>query len=193
MIIIGDTLVSEELLEEFFVCDLNACKGACCIEGESGAPLEIDELERLEEVYDAVKPYMRPEGIRAIDELGLYQMDRDGDLVTTLVDNHKECAFVVFDKSGIAKCALEQAHKDGKTDWKKPISCHLYPIRIAKLPDYTALNYHKWQVCEPACSCGTALQVPVYRFLKDPLIRKFGEKWFSELEEVHAVWKQNKH
>jgi len=184
MIIVGKSLVSEELFEEFFVCDLNACKGACCIEGDSGAPLDMDELERLEEVWPLVQKYMRPEGIKAIEKLGLYQMDPDGDLVTTLVDGNKECAFVKFDSKGIAKCALEEAYLAGETDWKKPISCHLYPVRLKELTEYTTVNYHRWQLCTPACACGAALKVPVYRFLKEPLIRKFGAEWFSEMEEI---------
>lgn len=189
MIIVGQTLVSEELLEECFVCDLNACKGACCIEGESGAPLEQDELLLLEDSLEAVRPYMRPEGIAVIDEQGPYTVDDDGDFVTSLVGKHGACAFVTFDEKGIAKCALEQAYNDGKTSWKKPISCHLYPVRLAKLKEYTAVNYHRWQVCEPACACGKSLKVPVYKFLKDPLTRRFGSDWYRELEEIAAVWK----
>jgi Protein of unknown function (DUF3109) len=185
MFIVGGTLVSEELFDEQFVCDLNACKGACCVEGSSGAPLETDELDKLEEVYEQVKPYMRQEGIKAIEDLGLYQMDTDGDLVTTLVNGNKECSFVTFDQNGIAKCALEQAYNDGKTEWKKPISCHLYPVRLQKLTEYTAVNYHRWQVCKPACECGKALQVPVYKFLKDPLVRKFGAEWYQELDTIY--------
>lgn len=184
MIIVGKTLVSEELFDEYFVCDLAACKGACCVEGESGAPLELEELQRLEEIYDKVVPYMRPEGITAIEQDGLYQVDSDGDLVTTLIGHHGECAFVNFDSNGVAKCALEMAYLDGKTDWKKPISCHLYPVRLAKLPEYTAVNYHRWQLCSPACACGMSLKVPVYKFLKEPLTRKFGEEWYAELCEV---------
>jgi len=182
MIIVGETLVSEELFEEFFVCDLNACKGACCVEGESGAPLEKEELDRLEEVYEEVKPFMRAEGIEAIEREGLYQLDQDGDLVTTLIGNHGECSFVTFDAKGIAKCALEQAFLAGKTNWKKPISCHLYPIRIAKLKNGDALNYHKWDLCKAACSLGKKLEVPVYKFLETPLIRKYGKKWYKELQ-----------
>jgi Fe-S-cluster containining protein len=189
MIIVGQTLVSEELLEECFVCDLNACKGACCIEGESGAPLEQDELLLLEDSLEAVRPYMRPEGIAVIDEQGPYTVDDDGDFVSSLVGKHGACAFVTFDEKGIAKCALEQAYNDGKTSWKKPISCHLYPVRLAKLKEYTAVNYHRWQVCEPACACGKSLKVPVYKFLKDPLTRRFGLDWYRELEEIAAVWK----
>lgn len=188
MIIIQDTLVSEDVLEENFVCDLNACKGACCVEGDSGAPLELDELDKLEEVYEEVKPYLRPEGIKAIEEKGLYTVDSDGDFVTTLVGEHGECAFVFYDERGIAKCGIEQAYRDGKIDWKKPISCHLYPVRLEKLKDYTALNYHRWGLCDPACKLGDELKVPVYKFLKEPLIRKFGETWYAELEEVAKVW-----
>ncbi|MFM7725579.1 MAG: DUF3109 family protein [Flavobacteriales bacterium] len=189
MIIVGQTLVSEDLFEEQFVCDLNACKGACCIEGESGAPLEQDELLHIEENLDAVRPFMREEGIRALEEKGAYTVDSDGDFVTSLVGNHGECVFVTFDEKGIAKCALEQAYNRGVTNWKKPISCHLYPVRLANLTEYVAVNYHRWQVCEPACACGKALKVPVFRFLKDPLTRRFGEAWYADLEEAAKQWK----
>jgi hypothetical protein len=192
MIIIGETLVSEELFENHFVCDLNACKGACCIEGDSGAPLEAEELTNLEEVWEMVKPYMRPEGIKAIEELGLYQMDGDGDMVTTLVDGNKECAFVIFDSSGVAKCALENAYNDGKTNWKKPISCHLYPVRLQQLTAYMAVNYHRWGLCDPACALGSQLKVPIFKFLKEPLIRKFGEAWYEEAELVYTAMKSEK-
>jgi len=117
-------------------------------------------------------------------------VDDDGDFVTSLVGNHGECVFVTFDEKGVAKCALEQAYNAGKTSWKKPISCHLYPVRLAKLTEYVAVNYHKWQVCEPACACGQSLKVPVYRFLREPLIRRFGEAWYAELEEVAAHWNE---
>ena len=188
MIIVGDALVSEDLFDEQFVCDLAACKGACCIEGESGAPLEADELLRIDENIDAVLPFMRPEGILAMAEKGPYVVDYDGEFVTSLVGDHGECVFVNFDQNGVAKCALEQAYNAGATNWKKPISCHLYPVRLANLPEYVAVNYHRWQVCEPACVCGKALKVPVYRFLKEPLIRRFGQEWFDELEVVAQHW-----
>ena len=188
MIIVGNTLVSEDLFDQQFVCDLNACKGACCIEGESGAPLEQDELLRIDENLEAVKPFMRQEGIQAMDKSGPYVVDDDGDFVTALVSKHGECVFVNFDEKGIAKCALEQAFNAGATNWKKPISCHLYPVRLAKLTEYVAVNYHKWQVCEPACACGKSLKVPVYKVLREPLIRRFGEDWFAELEEVAQQW-----
>lgn len=188
MIIVGQTLVSEDLFDQQFVCDLNACKGACCIEGESGAPLEADELLRIEENLEAVKPFMRSEGLKAIEASGPYVVDEDGEFVTSLVSKHGACVFVTFDEKGIAKCALEQAYNAGATNWKKPISCHLYPVRLAQLTEYVAVNYHRWQVCEPACACGSALKVPVYRFLKEPLIRRFGEAWYAELEEVATQW-----
>ncbi len=192
MIIVRETLVSEELFEEYFVCDLNACKGACCVEGESGAPLENEELIELEAVYELVKPYMRPEGIEAIEKKGLYTVDHDGDLVTTLVGEQGECSFVVYDERGIAKCALEQAFLEGKTHWKKPISCHLYPVRLSKLKEYVGVNYHRWQLCEPACACGSKLKVSVFQFLKEPLIRRFGPEWYAEMLEIDQHLKESK-
>jgi hypothetical protein len=184
MIIIKETLVSEEILEEKFVCDLNACKGECCVAGESGAPLDEDEIAVLKRVYPKVKPYMDKAGIEAVKEQGVYVLDSDGDFTTPLIAG-KQCAFVVFDENNIATCAIEKAHKDGKIDYKKPISCHLYPIRINKTKTYEALNYHRWGVCKPACTCGAKLNVPVYKFLKGPLVRKYGEEWYKELELVN--------
>jgi Protein of unknown function (DUF3109) len=149
--------------------------------------LEASETSVLEEIYERVKPYLSDEGRAAIAEKGLYEMDYDGDLVTPLIGEEGACAYVVFDQKGIAKCGIEQAFLDGKIPWRKPISCHLYPIRLGTLAEYTAVNYHKWQICEPACSCGQKLGVPVFRFLKDPLIRKFGEEWYQEAEEVFTA------
>lgn len=180
---IGNKVVSTQLFERKFVCDLNACKGACCIEGDAGAPLTIEEVSFLEDDLEAIKPYMRPEGIKAVEEQGVFYMDQENEPVTTLV-NDAECAFVYFDEQGITKCAVEQAHKEGKTDFKKPISCHLYPIRVRKFNEFTALNYDKWDICEPACACGDKLDVPVYKFLKEPIIRAFGSEFFDELEMV---------
>ena len=187
MIQIDRTLISDEVFEKKFVCDLSACKGACCVEGESGAPLEEDELNRLEEVYDEVVPFMRQEGVDAIAEQGNFVLDWDGEYTTPLVDGN-ECAYVSFDDRGIAKCAIEMAYRAGKIDWQKPISCHLYPIRITKLKDFDALNYHHWHICEPACNCGSKLDVRVFRFLKEPLIRKYGEEWYADLEAAFEHW-----
>jgi hypothetical protein len=188
MIAIDNTLISEDVLEKKFVCDLNACKGACCVAGDSGAPLDKEELAILESVFDDVKPYMVKKGIKAIEKQGLYVIDGDGDYTTPLVSKGAECAFVFFDDKKIAKCAIEQASNDGKIKWQKPISCHLYPIRIKKLKDYDAVNYDKWDVCKPACECGKKLNVPVYKFLKTPLIRKYGKNWFKQLEQSAQLY-----
>lgn len=183
MIEIDGVLVSEDLLREEFVCNLNACKGACCIEGDSGAPLEKNELEILERIYPAVKPYMTEKGIHTVETQGAHVVDDDGDLTTPCVDKNKECAYVTWE-NGITKCAIEKAFEDGKIDWQKPISCHLYPIRITPYPEFDLLNYDRWHICHDACSFGQKLNVPVYSFLKTPLIRKYGQEWYEALEET---------
>lgn len=184
MIDVENKIISLDIFEKKFVCDLNACKGACCVQGDAGAPLTMEEATILEDIYEDVKPYMRKEGIAAIEEQGPYYIDWDNEPVTTLV-NEKECAFATFDKEGIAKCAIEQAHNDEKTYFKKPISCHLYPIRVQKLSnEREALNYNTWDVCKPACECGAKLDVPVYKFLKEPIIRSWGKPFFIELEKI---------
>ena len=180
---IQDKVVSIDLFEKKFVCDLTACKGACCIEGDSGAPLTFEEVSIMEDDLEKIKPFMRPEGIEAVEETGVFYMDWDNEPVSTLV-NDKECAFVTFDDKGTALCAIEQAHKAGVTEFKKPISCHLYPIRVKKYNDFTALNYNEWNICKPACACGDKLDVKVYKFLKEPIVRAFGEEFFTELESV---------
>ncbi|MHB8258731.1 MAG: DUF3109 family protein [Bacteroidia bacterium] len=185
MISIDNTILSDELFEEKFVCDLNACKGECCIAGESGAPLDLDELLIMDEIVDKVKPYLNKKGLKAIEKHGPYVLDSDGDYTTTLVGREKECAFVVFDENKIAKCAIEMAHKDGVIDWQKPISCHLYPIRITPHKTYDALNYHRWPICKDACACGIKLNVPVFKFLKTPLIRKYGKAWYNKAETAY--------
>lgn len=182
MIAINNTLVSEDLLDKEFVCDLAACKGACCVQGESGAPLDEEETAILEKIYPKVKPYMVEKGIKAVERQGKFITDSDGDFVTPLVAKEKECAYVFFDDSGTAKCAIEQAWLDKKIDWQKPISCHLYPVRISKYKTYEAVNYHRWSVCKPACACGEKLKVPVYKFVKNALIRKYGKAWYKQLE-----------
>ena len=180
---IQDKVVSIDLFEKKFVCDLTACKGACCIEGDAGAPLTFEEVSIMEDDLEKIKPFMRPEGIAAVEETGVFYMDWDNEPVSTLV-NEKECAFVTFDEKGTALCAIEQAHKAGVTEFKKPISCHLYPIRVKKYNDFTALNYNEWNICKSACACGDKLDVKVYKFLKEPIVRAFGEEFFTELESV---------
>ena len=181
MIEIDKKLISLDVFEKKFVCDLTACKGACCIEGDAGAPLELEEIDILEENLEKIKPYMRNEGIDAVESQGVFYMDDDNMPVTTLV-NDKECAFVRFDKNGTALCAIEDAYNDDVLNFKKPISCHLYPIRVAKIREYQAVNYSEWNICKPACECGSKLNVPVYKFLKEPIIRKWGEEFFTQLE-----------
>lgn len=180
---IGDKIISTQIFERKFVCDLNACKGACCVHGDAGAPLKMEEVDKLEDDLDEILPYMRPEGVAAVEKEGVFYMDQDNEPVTTLV-NGGECAFVYFDEKGITKCAIEKAHAEGKTSFKKPISCHLYPIRVKKFNEFQALNYDQWDICAPACACGEELNVPVFRFLKEPIIRAFGEEFFKELEVV---------
>lgn len=188
MIQIGKTIVSEDIIDKEFVCNLSACKGACCVDGDAGAPLEEDELKTLMDVYPKVKPYMRQEGIDAIEEQGLF-ISKDGEYETTLINN-ADCAFVIFDEKNTALCAIEEAYNQGDITWKKPISCHLYPIRVQQYSQFAAVNYHKWQICDDACSLGKELQVPVYKFVKQALIRKFGEDWYKELELTATEYKK---
>lgn len=190
MIVIGDTILSDDLIENFFVCDLEKCKGACCVEGDLGAPLEDSEKNKMDEVYEKVKPYMCKEGIEEVEKQGVYILDEEGDYSTPTID-HKECAYAVYDEKGYLKCSIEQAYQDGKTDFKKPISCHLYPIRITNYEQYDALNYDRWEICNPACGHGKALGVPIYVFLKEALIRKYGEKWYEALVEEIEQRKKN--
>ena len=184
LIEIHDKIISTQIFDRKFVCDLNACRGACCIKGDAGAPLEEEEANILEENIDKIKPFMRKEGIEEVDKTGVFYIDQENDMAATLV-NEKECAFVFFDEKGITKCAIEKAQSEGVIDFKKPLSCHLYPIRVTRFNDFTALNYNHWDICEPACSCGEKFNVPVYKFLRDPLIRAFGSTFYEELEIVN--------
>lgn len=187
MIQIEDKIISLDIFETYFFCDLSACKGSCCVEGDSGAPLLYEEKKILEEIYEKVKPYMSKEGKAEVEKNGVSTIDKDGDLTTTLVKN-KECSFVIFE-NGIAKCSIEKAYNNGSIEFKKPISCHLFPIRIAEYPDFEAVNYEKIKICKPACDCGSKLKIPLFVFLKEPLIRKYGESWYEELLEVNSQLK----
>jgi hypothetical protein len=191
MIIIDDCLISEELLEKHFVCDLNACKGACCEEGDLGAPLEIEEIDAIEANLKAIKKHMAPEGLSLLESEGFYEAAPGEELVTTTISG-RACVFAVKDEAQTWKCAIELAHKAGESDFLKPISCHLYPIRIEKLKHYEGLNYDRWDICSPACACGDRLKVPVYKFLKGPLVRKYGNDWFEALEAVAAKIQEDK-
>lgn len=190
MIQIEDKLISEDIFSEEFVCNISKCKGACCVEGDVGAPLDEEETRILEEIYPKVKPFLRAEGIAAIEAQGTWERDPfDNDFVTPMVEN-KECAYVIFDEQGITKCGIEKAYEEGAVDWIKPISCHLYPIRTKKYSSFEAMNYDQWSICSDACSLGRVLKVPVYQFLKKPLIRKYGEGFYAQLSQVADEWKK---
>lgn len=183
MIQIDDTIISMDCLSEKFCCDLEACKGACCIEGDAGAPVELDEVAELEEALPKVWNELSASAQAVIDRQGVVYTDRDGDLVTSIV-NGKDCVFTCYDDKGNCFCALEKVYREGRSKFYKPASCHLYPIRLKKIGDMTALNYHRWDVCRMAVEKGKQLNLPVYRFLKEPLIRRFGEAWYEELEKA---------
>ncbi|HEY4656481.1 MAG TPA: DUF3109 family protein [Cyclobacteriaceae bacterium] len=180
MIKVGDVLVSDEIRDMEFVCHLEKCKGACCVEGDYGAPLEVEELPVLKKIYPRIKSYLTAKGIETIESEGTHVVDPEGDYSTPVIKG-RECVYSHYDKNGILKCGIEEAHRDGKIAFRKPISCHLYPIRITKKDNFEAVNYHKWSICSAACTLGKRLKVPLYKFLKDPLIRKYGRKWYLEL------------
>ena len=191
LIEVEDKIVSKAIFDRKFMCDLSKCKGACCVEGDDGAPLEDGEIEIIETLLPQVKPYMTVEGIEQVEKHGVYYMDRMGEPVTTLVENGA-CAFATFDEDGTAKCALEKAYRDGATQWKKPISCELFPIRTKQLNQFTALNYEEIDICSPACVLGESLNLPVYKFLKEPLIRAFGAQFYQSLETIDGeIQEQN--
>ncbi|WP_034060911.1 DUF3109 family protein [Lacinutrix jangbogonensis] len=185
---LGKTIVSEAIIENDFVCNLSACKGACCIDGDAGAPLTVEETHILEAIYPKVKPFLRQEGIDVIEAQGTSVKTATGELETPLI-NGADCAYVIFDEKNTALCAIEEAYNQGEVTWKKPISCHLYPIRVKDYTEFSAVNYDKWEICDDACSLGKEFQVPVYKFVKEALIRKFGEDWYSELEKVAKTMK----
>lgn len=181
MIIIGKTLISDQIYTEQFVCNLSVCKGGCCVEGDAGAPLQEHETQLMQDVYPQVKPFMIDKGIQEVEKNGLWVKDFQNELTTPLVDGG-QCAFVFYDEQGIAKCAFEKAYDQGLIAFRKPISCNLYPIRVVKYPEYDALNYHHWPICNCARKKGKKLKVRVYEFLKEPLIREYGQEWYDELE-----------
>ncbi|MCX6257479.1 MAG: DUF3109 family protein [Bacteroidia bacterium] len=180
MLQIDQTIVSPDIIEKKFCCDLDSCKGICCVLGDSGAPLLPDEAEILEFIYDDVKEFLTPAGITTIEKQGFFIFDGDGDLVTPLIDG-KECAYTFFE-DGIARCAIEKTYSLMKIDFRKPVSCHLYPIRIKELKNFDAVNYEKWEKCDPGIYLGEKNQVDLYNFLKDALIRKYGLSWYEQLD-----------
>ena len=182
MIQIEDKIISQEIFDQKFVCDLNVCKGACCVEGDSGAPLLKNEAKELEKSYSIIRKYLSADGKEAIKKQGFSVIDSDNDLTTPLINN-RECAYV-FNDSGVTKCAIEKAYLEDEISFKKPISCHLYPIRITEYEEFDAVNYESNKICSPACKLGELLKVSVFRFLKEPLIRKYGKSFYTELEVV---------
>ena len=184
MIAINNVLLSDEIIEDQFVCDLNKCKGGCCVDGDAGAPLAKNELKLMDGVYDAVLPYLSEESQKELVKQGRYVYDKEFGWVTPTIES-KVCVYGIIDKKGIVKCGIEQAYNDGKVSWKKPISCHLFPIRIQKSRDKKTeyVNYEpREDLCSAACTLGKQLKVPVYVFLKEALIRKYGTDFYETLE-----------
>ena len=181
MIAIDNVLVSDQIVKEEFVCDLSSCKGACCVDGDAGAPLNKNELQCIDEVFDKVLPYLNEESRMELDRQGRYVYDKEFGWVTPVVSNGM-CAYGIVDKNNIVKCGIEQAYNDGKINWKKPISCHLFPVRIKKTKNAELVNYEPREgLCDAACVLGKKLKMPVYQFLKEPLIRKYGKDFYEAL------------
>ena len=180
---IDNVLITTDIFTEMFCCDLDACKGECCVEGDAGAPVTLDEIGQIEDVIDEVWGELSASAQSVIDRQGVAYTDRDGDLVTSIVGG-KDCVFTCH-SNGCCYCALEKAYREGRIKFCKPISCALYPIREVALKNgFTGLNYHRWDVCKAAVKKGRELQLPVYKFLKEPLIRRFGEQWYKSLENA---------
>ncbi len=192
MLVIKDTLVSLDLIERFFVCDLDACLGQCCIDGDAGAPLLESERDAIDAHIDEIRPLLNPAAQRIIDEEGSSYLDADGDLVTQIVEG-RDCVYTCYAEGGKCLCALEKAYREGKLPQLKPSSCHLYPVRLKKLGGgLTAVNLHRWKICKPAEIKGRKEGVRAYRFLKEPLIRKFGQEWYDELCLTAEEWLKTK-
>ncbi|MCC5916525.1 MAG: DUF3109 family protein [Cryomorphaceae bacterium] len=188
---INKKIIASTILEEAFHCDLSKCHGACCVAGDAGAPLELEETKILEEIYPVIKDGLRPEGIKAIEEQGTWIPDAQDDYATPLVEG-KECAYVVFDGK-TALCCIEKAYRAGKINFPKPVSCHLYPIRVRKYRSgWYAVNYDEWDICAPACELGKSMKIKVYEFAKDALVRKFGKEFYKELKDVAEAWEKKK-
>lgn len=180
MLQIGDALVSLDVVERFFLCDLSRCLGSCCIEGDAGAPITEEEYATLKRILPTIWNDLLPQAQKVIDESGVGYLDDEGDLVTSIVDG-KNCVFTCYEKGGMCSCAIEKAYREGRIDFYKPISCHLYPLRLTKYPKFTSVNYHRWKICKAAEVLGRQKGVRLYQFLKEPLIRRFGKAWYEEL------------
>lgn len=191
MLQIQDTLVTLDLAEEFFCCDLDRCLGACCIEGDAGAPVTLDEIGKLEEVFPLMASDMAPRAVEEVENNGVAYPDADGEMVTTLLDD-SACAFCTFGKGGVCLCAIDKAYREGRVGWRKPASCALYPVRLRKYKDFTAVNYHRWAICKPAVENGRRLGIRLYQFLEGPLTEYFGKEWYAELKTACELWIKEK-
>jgi hypothetical protein len=180
MLQIKDTIISLDVLEQNFCCDLEKCKGMCCVKGSSGAPLNTDEVQLLPAIIHKIRPYLSEEGIKAIEQSGTHVIDEEHETVTPLV-NGQECAYAIFEND-IARCGIEKAYQEGTVDLRKPVSCHLYPLRIRKYEQFIAVNYDRWDICEPARINGDKLGLLVFEFVKEALIRRFGNDWHKHLK-----------
>lgn len=187
MLLIKDTLVSLDLVERFFVCDLDSCLGQCCIDGDAGAPLLPEERDQIGLHLDDILPLLNPQARDIIKEEGFSYIDSEGDLVTQIVGG-RDCVFTTYAEGGKCLCALEKAYREGKLPQLKPSSCHLYPVRLKKIGDMTAVNLHRWKICKCAEILGRAKKVRAYEFLKEPLVRKFGQEWYDELCVTASEW-----
>lgn len=187
MLQIKDALVSLDVVERFFLCDLNKCLGECCIEGDAGAPITEEEMETLKRILPDVWDELLPKAQEVIKEKGVAYVDEEGDLVTQILDG-KNCVFSCYGENGMCYCAIEKKYREGKVDFYKPISCHLYPLRLTEYAQFTAVNYHRWKICKCAEVLGRKEGVRVYQFLKEPLIRRFGAEWYAELEEACKLY-----
>lgn len=191
MIQIKDTLISEDIFETCFVCDLGKCKGMCCVEGDAGAPLTHEEYEAIKDVLPEIWDGLSPKARELIEKQGIAYIDDDGELVTSIIKG-RECVFTYFDADGVCRCAIDNAFREGRISVQKPISCHLYPIRLHKYDEFTALNYDRWSVCRPALRLGKKTGIKLYQFLKEPLIRKFGEEWYQEVCQIAELLPKTK-
>ena len=199
MVEIQGILVSLDIFSECFCCDLTKCHGMCCVEGDAGAPVGMDEIAELEKAYEVVKEELSTKAQKEVEEHGVVYPDRDGELVTSITGG-KDCVFVRYGNISTdggktrgprcALCAIDSAYRQGRVRWQKPISCALYPIRISQIGGVPALNYHKWDICRPAVELGRKMQLPIYRFLKEPLVRRFGQAWWDECDLVYGELKK---
>ncbi|MEG1497998.1 MAG: DUF3109 family protein [Bacteroidales bacterium] len=189
MIALEKTLLSDEIFTECFCCDLNKCKGCCCIEGDAGAPLEEEELPLLEKYFPIYKKYMSEAGLSALEKHGeLFDISLlDGSFLTPLIQG-RDCVYLTKEENGIASCAIEKAYLAKEIDFRKPISCHLFPIRIQTYPQYDAVNYFHWSICKEARILGKRKKIPVFQFLKEPLLRKYGQAWYKDVEMVYLQY-----